>query len=135
MIYLRENPLLRKPLQTQDLKIRLLGHWGSDPGMSFMYVHLNRLIRKYDLNMIFIAGPGHGAPAVCRTPIWRERTRRFIRRAARTKKGCAIFSGSSRFPEASEAIALPKHLAPFMKAANSATACRMLLAVFWTTLA
>src|SRR3954463_11716984 len=51
MIYLRENPLLRKPLQTQDLKLRLLGHWGSDPGMSFVYVHLNRLIRKYDLNM------------------------------------------------------------------------------------
>jgi xylulose-5-phosphate/fructose-6-phosphate phosphoketolase len=64
MIYLRRNPLLRKPLTAEDTKIRLLGHWGSDPGMSFIYVHLNRLIRKYDLNMIFLAGPGHGAPAV-----------------------------------------------------------------------
>jgi xylulose-5-phosphate/fructose-6-phosphate phosphoketolase len=64
MIYLRENPLLRKPLNPEHLKRRLLGHWGSDPGMSFLYVHLNRLIRKYDLNMIFVAGPGHGAPAV-----------------------------------------------------------------------
>ncbi|HEX4749223.1 MAG TPA: phosphoketolase family protein [Bryobacteraceae bacterium] len=64
MIYLRDNPLLRKPLTTDDVKIRLLGHWGSDPGMSFVYVHLNRLIRMYDLNMIFIAGPGHGAPAI-----------------------------------------------------------------------
>jgi xylulose-5-phosphate/fructose-6-phosphate phosphoketolase len=64
MIYLRRNPLLREPLSPDDVKIRLLGHWGSDPGMSFVYVHLNRLIRKYDLNMIFIAGPGHGAPAV-----------------------------------------------------------------------
>ncbi len=64
MIYLRDNPLLRKPLAAEHLKIRLLGHWGSDPGMSFVYVHLNRLIRKYDLNVLFIAGPGHGAPAV-----------------------------------------------------------------------
>jgi xylulose-5-phosphate/fructose-6-phosphate phosphoketolase len=64
MIYLRDNPLLRRPLTTEDVKIRLLGHWGSDPGMSLVYVHLNRLIRKYDLNVIFIAGPGHGAPAV-----------------------------------------------------------------------
>jgi len=64
MIYLRDNPLLRRPLRPEDVKIRLLGHWGSDPGMSFVYVHLNRLIRLYDLNMIFLAGPGHGAPAV-----------------------------------------------------------------------
>ena len=64
MIYLRRNPLLRTPLLPEDVKIRLLGHWGSDPGMSFVYIHLNRLIRRYDLNMIFLAGPGHGAPAV-----------------------------------------------------------------------
>ncbi len=64
MIYLRDNPLLRRPLNPADVKIRLLGHWGSDPGMSFIYVHLNRLIRMYELNMIFLAGPGHGAPAV-----------------------------------------------------------------------
>jgi xylulose-5-phosphate/fructose-6-phosphate phosphoketolase len=64
MIYLRANPLLRSPLKAEHTKIRLLGHWGSDPGMSFVYMHLNRLIRKYDLNMIFLAGPGHGAPAV-----------------------------------------------------------------------
>jgi xylulose-5-phosphate/fructose-6-phosphate phosphoketolase len=64
MIYLRRNPLLRRPLSAEDTKIRLLGHWGSDPGMSFIYIHLNRLIKKYNLNMIFVAGPGHGAPAV-----------------------------------------------------------------------
>jgi xylulose-5-phosphate/fructose-6-phosphate phosphoketolase len=63
MIYLRDNPLLRRPLQPSDIKNRLLGHWGSDPGQSFVWVHLNRLIRKYDLNMIYLAGPGHGAPA------------------------------------------------------------------------
>jgi xylulose-5-phosphate/fructose-6-phosphate phosphoketolase len=64
MIYLRNNPLLRRPLYADDTIIRLLGHWGSDPGMSFIYLHLNRLIKKYDLNMIFLAGPGHGAPAI-----------------------------------------------------------------------
>src|SRR5438874_6501103 len=64
MIYLRDNPLLREPLKPEHIKRRLLGHWGSDPGMSLTYIHLNRLIRKYDLDMIFLAGPGHGAPAL-----------------------------------------------------------------------
>jgi len=64
MIYLRDNPLLREPLKPEHVKRRLLGHWGSDPGMSLTYIHLNRLIKKYDLNVIFLAGPGHGAPAL-----------------------------------------------------------------------
>src|ERR1700719_463782 len=64
MIYLRDNPLLRKPLLPEHFKNRLLGHWGSDPGQSFVWVHLNRVIRKYDLDMIYISGPGHGAPAM-----------------------------------------------------------------------
>ncbi len=64
MIYLQDNSLLTDPLQPEHIKNRLLGHWGSSPGLSFIYVHLNRLIKKYDLDMIFIAGPGHGAPGV-----------------------------------------------------------------------
>jgi xylulose-5-phosphate/fructose-6-phosphate phosphoketolase len=64
MIYLRDNPLLRRPLKPEDLKQQLLGHWGSDPAMSLVYIHMNRLIKKLNLNVIFIAGPGHGAPAV-----------------------------------------------------------------------
>ena len=64
MIYLRENPLLREPLQTEHIKNRLLGHWGSSPGLAFLYTHLSRAIRAYDLDMIFMAGPGHGAPGV-----------------------------------------------------------------------
>jgi xylulose-5-phosphate/fructose-6-phosphate phosphoketolase len=64
MIYLRENPLLHDPLQLAHTKKRLLGHWGTDPGLSLIYVHLNRLIKKYDLNMLYVAGPGHGAPAL-----------------------------------------------------------------------
>ena len=64
MIDLQENPLLREPLQPEHIKNRLLGHWGSSPGLAFIYIHLNRLIKKYDLDMIFMAGPGHGAPGV-----------------------------------------------------------------------
>ena len=63
MIYLRANPLLREPLRPEHIKNRLLGHWGSDPGQSLIWIHLNRLIKKYDLNVMYIAGPGHGAPA------------------------------------------------------------------------
>ena len=64
MIYLHDNPLLQEPLGPEHFKNRLLGHWGSDPGQTFTWVHLNRVIRKYDLDMIYISGPGHGAPAV-----------------------------------------------------------------------
>ncbi|MDE2623371.1 MAG: phosphoketolase, partial [Betaproteobacteria bacterium] len=64
MIYLRENPLLKVPLQQEHIKQRLLGHWGSDPGQAFAWVHLNRLINAHDLNVLFVSGPGHGAPAV-----------------------------------------------------------------------
>lgn len=64
MIFLQENPLLVEPLQPEHIKNRPLAHWGSSPGLSFIYVHLNRLIKKYDLDMIFLAGPGHGAPGV-----------------------------------------------------------------------
>ena len=64
MIYLRANPLLKEPLRLEHFKNRLLGHWGSDPGQTFIWAHLNRVIRKLDLDMIYISGPGHGAPAV-----------------------------------------------------------------------
>ena len=64
MIYLKENPLLKEALKPEQIKNRLLGHWGSSPGLAFIYIHLNRLIKKFDLDMIFMAGPGHGAPGV-----------------------------------------------------------------------
>jgi len=64
MLYLKDNPLLREPLKLEQIKPRLLGHWGSDAGQCFTYIHFNRLINKYDLNAIYISGPGHGAPAV-----------------------------------------------------------------------
>jgi xylulose-5-phosphate/fructose-6-phosphate phosphoketolase len=63
-IYLYDNPLLRKPLSKEHVKPRLLGHWGTTPGLNFLYVHLNRIIKKSDLNMIYITGPGHGGPGL-----------------------------------------------------------------------
>ncbi|PHS22312.1 MAG: phosphoketolase [Methylophaga sp.] len=71
MIYLQDNPLLREPLKPEHIKNRLLGHWGASPGLSFSYIHMNRLIKKYDLDAIFLAGPGHGAPGVL-APLYLE---------------------------------------------------------------
>jgi xylulose-5-phosphate/fructose-6-phosphate phosphoketolase len=73
MIYLQDNALLEKALEPSHIKQRLLGHWGSSPGLAFMYVHMNRLIKKFDLNAIFLAGPGHGAPGVL-APVYLEGT-------------------------------------------------------------
>src|SRR5213080_285902 len=63
-IYLLANPLLREPLTLEHIKPRLLGHWGTTPGLNFVYVHLNRVIRERDLNVIYVTGPGHGGPGI-----------------------------------------------------------------------
>ena len=63
-IYLFDNPLLKEPLQLKHIKPRLLGHWGTTPGLNFIYVHLNRVIKEYDLNVIYVSGPGHGGPGM-----------------------------------------------------------------------
>src|SRR5262252_1067101 len=63
-IYLYDNPLLKEPLKKEHVKPRLVGHWGTTPGLNFIYVHLNRVIKQHDLNMIYIAGPGHGGPGL-----------------------------------------------------------------------
>ncbi|MGA8042698.1 MAG: phosphoketolase family protein, partial [Terracidiphilus sp.] len=73
MIYLRDNPLLREPLKPEHIKQRLLGHWGASPSLSFTYIHLNRIIQRFDVNAIFLAGPGHGAPGVL-APVYLEGT-------------------------------------------------------------
>ncbi|MFZ1810188.1 MAG: phosphoketolase, partial [Candidatus Nitrotoga sp.] len=63
-IYLLDNPLLKMPLELAHIKPRLLGHWGTTPGLNFIYAHMNRIIKAHGLNMFFVAGPGHGGPAV-----------------------------------------------------------------------
>ena len=73
MIYLQDNPLLKEPLKPEHIKHRLLGHWGASPALSFVWAHLNRLIKRDDLDMVFVAGPGHGAPGVL-GPVYLEGT-------------------------------------------------------------
>ena len=63
-LYLKDNPLLKRPLEKKDLKKKVVGHWGTVPTQNFIYTHLNRVIKKYDLNMIYISGPGHGGNAI-----------------------------------------------------------------------
>ena len=63
-IYLFDNPLLRTPLKAEQIKPRLLGHWGTSPGQNFIYIHLNRLIKEHDADIIYISGPGHGGPSL-----------------------------------------------------------------------
>jgi xylulose-5-phosphate/fructose-6-phosphate phosphoketolase len=67
-IYLLDNPLLREPLRPEHIKPRLLGHWGTSPGLSLIYAHLNRCIKARDLDMIYVTGPGHGGPGTVRDP-------------------------------------------------------------------
>ena len=120
MIYLQDNPLLKEPLKPEHVKNRLLGHWGASPGLSFAYIHLNRLIKKYDLNMIFLAGPGHGAPGVL-GPVYLEGAYSEIYTdKSEDTAGLREFFKQFSFPAASAAIALLKRQARFMKAANSA---------------
>ena len=63
-IYLLDNPLLKAPLSIEHVKPRLLGHWGTTPGLNFVYVHLNRIIKQYEVNMMYVIGPGHGGPGI-----------------------------------------------------------------------
>lgn len=128
MIYLQENPLLAEPLLQEHIKNRLLGHWGSSPGLSFVYVHLNRLIKKFDLDMIFWRGRATALPASSVRPTSKERIRRSIRRRVLTRKGSANFFASFHFPAASAVTARRKLPGPFTKAESSATYCLMLAA-------
>ena len=106
-IYLLDNPLLRRPLEPGHIKPRLLGHWGTTPGQNFIYVHLNRIIRQYELEMIYVAGPGHGGPAlVANTYLegsYTERYPNITRDEEGLRKLCRQFS----FPGG-----IPSHVAP-----------------------
>ena len=75
-IYLCDNPLLREPLKLSHVKQLLLGHWGTTPGQNFIYVHLNRVIKQHDLDMIYVSGPGHGGPGCGRQRLPRRHLQR-----------------------------------------------------------
>jgi xylulose-5-phosphate/fructose-6-phosphate phosphoketolase len=106
-IYLLDNPLLRRPLALEDVKPRLLGHWGTTPGLNFIYAHLNRIIKKNDLNMIYIAGPGHGGPAIVANT-WLEGTySEFYPYVSRDAVGMQRLFKQFSFPGG-----IPSHVAP-----------------------
>jgi len=98
MIYLRDNPLLKEPLNPEQIKLRLLGHWGSSPGISFLYTHLNRVIKKFDQDMLFMVGAGHGAPGFL-GPCYLEGTySRFYSECSENEAGMKQFFKQFSFP-------------------------------------
>jgi len=106
-MYLKANPLLREPLAPEHIKHLLLGHWGTSPGQNFIYVHLNRIIREYDLNMIYISGPGHGGPALVANTYLEGTYSEVYHDISRDEEGmCRLFRQFS-FPGG-----IPSHVSP-----------------------
>lgn len=106
-IYLLDNPLLRKPLTKEHIKPRLLGHWGTTPGLNFIYVHLNRLIKEQDLNVLFVTGPGHGGPALVANTYLEGTYSEFYPEVSRDEQGMQRLFKQFSFPGG-----IPSHTAP-----------------------
>ena len=106
-IYLMDNPLLKDPLTLAHVKPRLLGHWGTTPGLNFVYAHLNRLIKARDLNMIFIAGPGHGGPGVVANTYLEGTYSEFYPLISQDESGMRQLFKQFSFPGG-----IPSHVAP-----------------------
>ena len=106
-IYLYDNPLLKKPLTIEHIKPRLLGHWGTTPGLNFIYVHLNRIIKKYDLNIIYVAGPGHGGPGIVANTYLEGTYTEFYPDISEDEKGIKKLFKQFSFPGG-----IPSHVAP-----------------------
>ena len=106
-IYLLDNPLLKQPLSLEHIKPRLLGHWGTTPGLNFIYVHLNRVIKKYDLDMIYIAGPGHGGPGLVANTYLEGTYSEVYPNISRDVKGMQKLFKQFSFPGG-----IPSHVAP-----------------------
>ncbi|WP_138502929.1 phosphoketolase [Nostoc sp. PA-18-2419] len=106
-IYLLDNPLLREPLKIEHVKPRLLGHWGTTPGLNFIYVHLNRVIKKYDLNTIYIAGPGHGGPGLVANTYLEGTYTKYYHNISQDAEGMQKLFKQFSFPGG-----IPSHVAP-----------------------
>lgn len=106
-IYLYDNPLLKKPLTIEHIKPRLLGHWGTTPGLNFIYVHLNRVIKDQDLNMIYIAGPGHGGPGLVANTYLEGTYSEFYPQISQDEEGMRLLFKQFSFPGG-----IPSHVAP-----------------------
>jgi xylulose-5-phosphate/fructose-6-phosphate phosphoketolase len=106
-IYLLDNPLLREPLKREHIKPRLLGHWGTTPGLNFIYAHFNRIIRKYDLDCIYIAGPGHGGPGLVANTYLEGTYSEVYPNISRNAEGMKLLFRQFSFPGG-----IPSHVAP-----------------------
>ena len=106
-IYLYANPLLREPLKLEHIKPRLLGHWGTTPGLNFIYLHFNRVIKKYHLNVVYIAGPGHGGPGVVANTFLEGTYSEFYPEISQTEEGLRKLFKQFSFPGG-----IPSHVAP-----------------------
>ena len=106
-IYLYANPLLREPLKLEHIKPRLLGHWGTTPGLNFIYLHFNRLIKKLDLNVIYVAGPGHGGPGLVANTFLEGTYSEFYPQISQTEEGIQKLFKQFSFPGG-----VPSHVAP-----------------------
>jgi len=106
-IYLLDNPLLREPLRIEHVKPRLLGHWGTTPGLNFIYAHLNRVIGKYDLSTVYIAGPGHGGPAMVANTYLEGTYTEYYPEISRDTQGLRKLFKQFSFPGG-----IPSHVAP-----------------------
>jgi xylulose-5-phosphate/fructose-6-phosphate phosphoketolase len=106
-IYLYANPLLREPLKIEHIKPRLLGHWGTTPGLNFIYVHFNRLIKKHDLNVIYVTGPGHGGPGLVANTYLEGTYSEFYSNISQTEEGLKKLFKQFSFPGG-----IPSHVAP-----------------------
>jgi xylulose-5-phosphate/fructose-6-phosphate phosphoketolase len=106
-IYLYANPLLREPLKKEHIKPRLLGHWGTTPGLNFIYVHMNRIIKKYDLNVINITGPGHGGPGIVANSYLEGTYTELYPTIQQTEEGMRLLFKQFSFPGG-----IPSHAAP-----------------------
>ena len=117
-IYLLGNPLLREPLTLDHIKPRLLGHWGTTPGLNFIYAHLNRVIKARDLNMIYVAGPGHGGPGLVANTYLEGTYSEVYPNISQDTRGCSASSIS--FPSRAEypATWLPRLPGRFTKEAS-----------------
>src|SRR5499433_1494064 len=106
-IYLYDNPLLKEPLTKEHVKPRLLGHWGTTPGLNFIYAHLNRVIKKYDLDMIYITGPGHGGPGLVANTYLEGSYNEFYPNVPENETGLKRLFKQFSFPGG-----IPSHVAP-----------------------
>lgn len=127
-IYLMDNPLLREPLRPEHIKPRLLGHWGTTPGLNFIYAHLNRVIRKQNLDMIYICGPGHGGPGMVANTWLEGSYSEIYPHITQDAAGMQRLFKQFSFPGAFPVTRHRKRLARLMKAVNWAIRSPMRLA-------